>query len=130
MEIWYPDNELRVLTEIYNYVGFDSRMNQKKLNDKNIRKGQQRFLLIEEGFRSLEPFFYRHQKKKLNNKIIKIMRNRIRSRKQITIESIRVIDPLKLIKIQLDLRTIVTVKDMTSFEKWLVNFPNAKIITN
>jgi hypothetical protein len=58
------------------------------------------------------------------------MRNRIRSRKQITIESIRVIDPLKLIKIQLDLRTIVTVKDMTSFEKWLVNFPNAKIITN
>ena len=39
MEIWYPDNELRVLTEIYNYVGFDSRMNQKKLNDKNIKKG-------------------------------------------------------------------------------------------
>ena len=58
------------------------------------------------------------------------MRNRVRSRKQITRESIRVIDPSRLIKIQLDPRTVVTVKDMSSFEKWLANFPNAKIIVN
>lgn len=54
------------------------------------------------------------------------MRNR--AKKQVTTESIRVIDPLKAIRVQLDPRTIVTVKNMSAFEVWLSKFPGARII--
>jgi hypothetical protein len=56
------------------------------------------------------------------------MRNR--AKRQVTISSIRAIDPLKLIKVQLDARTIVTVKNMLAFELWLSKFPSARIIPN
>ena len=35
----------------------------------------------------------------------------------------------KLIKVQLDHRTVVTLKDMSAFKFWLEKYPNAKIIT-
>jgi hypothetical protein len=56
------------------------------------------------------------------------MRSRVK--KQKSIESIRVIDPVKAIKVQLDPRTIVTVKNMSAFELWLSKFPGARIIPN
>jgi hypothetical protein len=55
---------------------------------------------------------------------------RSRTKKMKTSASIRILDPLKRIKIQLDPRTVVTVKDMSAFEVWLSNFPNARIIPN
>ena len=53
-----------------------------------------------------------------------------RAKKQLTTGSIRVIDPLKAIRVQLDPRTIVTVKNMSAFELWLSKFPGARIIPN
>lgn len=53
---------------------------------------------------------------------------RSRTKKVKTIASIRVLDPLKRIRIQLDPRTIVIVKNMSAFQVWLASFPNARII--
>ena len=53
---------------------------------------------------------------------------RARIRKNVTAESIRVIDPSKAIRVQLDPRTIVTVKDMSAVELWMSKYPTARII--
>jgi len=49
-------------------------------------------------------------------------------RKKIEKVTAKVPDPSKSIKVQIDAKTIVTVKSMTAFEQWLERFPNAKII--
>lgn len=50
-------------------------------------------------------------------------------RKQITKEEIKVSNTSKHIKVMIDSKTIVTVKDMSAFEIWLSRYPGAKIIT-
>ena len=50
------------------------------------------------------------------------MRNQIKK-----VES-KALDSSKHIKIQLDAKTVVTVRDMSAFEVWLSRFPNARII--
>jgi hypothetical protein len=40
----------------------------------------------------------------------------------------KVSNPLKSIKIQLDSKTIVTVRNMSAFEVWHSRFPDARII--
>ena len=49
-------------------------------------------------------------------------------RKQITKEQIKISDTSKHIKVLIDSKTVVTVKDMSSFEFWLSKYPGARII--
>ena len=60
------------------------------------------------------------------------MKNQIRNslRKKALVANIRVLDPLKVIIVQLDARTRVTVKDMKAFDLWHDSYPGAKILAN
>jgi hypothetical protein len=49
-------------------------------------------------------------------------------RKLITKETIKVPDTSKHIKVLIDPKTVVTVKDMSGYEFWLSRYPGAKII--
>jgi hypothetical protein len=49
-------------------------------------------------------------------------------RKKIQKVTTKVPDPTKSIKVQIDSKTIVTVKSLSAFEQWLSRFSNAKII--
>jgi hypothetical protein len=49
-------------------------------------------------------------------------------RKKIQKVTSKIPDPSKSIKVQIDARTIVTVKSMSAFEQWLSRFPGSKII--
>lgn len=49
-------------------------------------------------------------------------------RKQITKETIKVSGTSQHIKVMIDSKTVVTVKDMTAFELWLSRYPGARII--
>jgi hypothetical protein len=49
-------------------------------------------------------------------------------RRQITKETIKVSDTSKHIRVLIDPKTVVTVKDMSAFEFWLAKYPGARII--
>jgi TusA-related sulfurtransferase len=49
-------------------------------------------------------------------------------RKKTTKMEAKEMNPSKLIKVWIDDKTIVMVKDQSAFELWLALFPNAKII--
>jgi hypothetical protein len=49
-------------------------------------------------------------------------------RKKIQKVTTKVPDPSKSIKVQIDSKTVVTVKGRLAYEQWLERFPNAKII--
>jgi len=49
-------------------------------------------------------------------------------RKKIQKVTSKVPDPSKSIKVQIDAKTVVTVKSKSAYEQWLSRFPNAKII--
>ena len=49
-------------------------------------------------------------------------------RKKVTKVEAKEVNPSKLIKVWIDDKTIVMVKDQSAFELWLARFPNAKII--
>jgi hypothetical protein len=50
-------------------------------------------------------------------------------RKQVTKIASKVSDTSKHIKVLIDPKTVVTVRDMSGFEFWLAKYPGAKIIS-
>ena len=56
------------------------------------------------------------------------LNNYINMRKKIEKVTTKVPDPAKSIKVQIDSKTIVTVKSKSASEQWLSRYPEAKII--